>query len=84
MDDGDVDRLCSAAAAGIADARSELLAAAAVEWRGTAAELFAEAVEELLAELVRATRRLERARALVVATRAEAASGGDGGAAWAG
>lgn len=80
MDDGEVGRLCAAAAGGIADARSELLAAAAVEWRGSAADRFGAAVEELLVELVRVSRRLERARALFVATRAAEARVKGGGA----
>lgn len=70
MDDGEVARLCAGAAAAIADARHELLAAAAVEWHGTAAGQFGVAVSELLTDLVRVSRRLERARALVVAERA--------------
>ncbi len=80
MDDGEVGRLCAAAAGWLADARSELLAAAAVEWQGSAADRFGPAVEELLVELVRASRRLERARALFVATRARAAFGAGGNA----
>ena len=86
MDDAEVARLCAAAAAGIDDARSELLAAGAVEWQGAAAERFGDTLENLLADRVRAARQLERARALVVAVRADAGSSGDGpaGAAWAG
>lgn len=95
MDDGGVGRSCAAALAGIADARAELLAAAAVDWRGSAAERFGASVEDLLAELVRLTRRLEHARALAVAAAREVAAGpaglgsagdacGSGGAAWAG
>ena len=85
MDDSGVRRLCAVAAAEIADARSELLAAAGVEWSGPAADRFGAAVEELLSELVRVSRRLERARELFVATRAEAArgaSGASGGGLW--
>ncbi|GEN81589.1 hypothetical protein [Actinotalea fermentans] len=78
MDDGEVARLCAAAAERIADARAELLAAARVEWHGPAAQRFGEAVEELLDELVRASRRLERGRALVVAAR----DGGGGCVSW--
>lgn len=69
MDDGEVARLCAAAANRIADARTELLAAADVEWHGPAARRFAAAVGELLDELVRASRRLERGRDLVAAVR---------------
>lgn len=78
MDDGGVARLCAAALAGISDARSELLAAAGVEWQGSAAERYGDAVEDLLAALVRATRRLEHARALA------AVAARTGGAVWAG
>lgn len=89
MDDGGVARLCAAALVAIADARSELLAAAAVEWQGSAAERYGDVVEDLLAALVRVTRRLEHARGLA-AVAAEAAmarpagAAGTGGAVWAG
>lgn len=89
MDDGGVARLCTAALVAIADARSELLAAAAVEWQGSAAERYGDVVEDLLAALVRVTRRLEHARRLAsVAAEAALASpagaAGTGGAEWAG
>jgi len=95
VDDGGVARLCAAALAAIADARSELLAAAAAEWQGSAAERFGAVVEDLLGDLVRVSRRLEHARVLA-ATAAEAGTPpagagavtaglvGAGGAAWAG
>lgn len=98
MDDGGVARLCAAALAAIADARSELLAAGGVEWQGSAAERYGDVVEDLLASLVRVTRRLERARALAAEAAKAGACGpagalgaagpigtvGAGGAAWAG
>lgn len=99
MDDGGVARACGAASAAIADARAELLAAAAVEWSGSAAERFGTVVEDLLTDLVRASRRLEHARALaagaarVAAVAMAGAAGGAaggvaggaaGGAAWGG
>lgn len=92
MDDDGVARLCAAAQAEIADARSQLLAAAAVEWQGSASQRFGQAVEDLTGELVRVARRLEHARALAgaaaaaaaVAAAAEAAraAAGAGGAGW--
>ncbi len=86
MDDGGVARLCAAAEAEIAEARSQLLAAAAVEWQGSAAQRFGEVVESLLAELARASRRLEHARSLaaVASAAAAAAAAGAGGGAWGG
>lgn len=85
MDDGGVARLCAAALAAVSDARAELLAAADVEWQGSAAERYGDVVEDLLGALVRVTRRLEHARALAaVAAEASAAAAGAGGAAAAG
>lgn len=89
MDDGGVARLCAAALTAISDARSELLAAAGVEWQGSAAERYGDVVEDLLAALVRVTRRLEHARALAAVAAKAGVAGpagavGAGGAPWAG
>lgn len=74
MDDGEVNRLCAAAAAEIADARSALLAAAGVEWQGQAADRYRGLVEELLTDLTRASARLERARSVAAAAAARRAT----------
>lgn len=93
MDDDEVARLCAAAATRIEDARSHLVASAKVEWTGTTATAFHDAVDELVADLARASRQLERARGLLATAWTEKVQRGGaltveggvcGGAAWGG
>lgn len=67
MDEQAVSRWCDAAEEALADARSSVRVAAAVEWYGPAAESFAQTVEGLLADLAALGRRLESARWVAVA-----------------